>query len=424
MCSALALCTVFSEGAFLTSPVDGSSRSSLKALFDASKPGGANSRENKFRCDELLDEETASRVTTNTMTPRAARIEVPLQTLFASGLIMSPANAATGAKNFKSTMLNYFPKALSTSDVSIKVRAALAARGFTRYNTLFGTSTSPDEINSKPKESIGTVLGDYLSKNVGVYAMGGLGGLPLMGVRGMEDFLSHCPHKGKAFILFGPNVGISNGGTIGKIERLGQAKLSECCEPSLFTITQIQEATKEAAAAREAAAAAAREAEETAEPETAAAPEAVKAAPVANSEAPKTKTGTQQYNALDNQQEFILANLRKYFDTPEGLRVPKSDLPAFATMQMFKLGQDMIMEQLEACLRIEAKRENIDEIVLLGGIIISRGQLLGSIEPREDYFQPLVFESYNGELDEDGKLEGLDLFAANFGDLPTFQTFS
>jgi hypothetical protein len=393
-----------SEGAFVTSHVDGG-RSSLKA-FDASKPKGADWRENKFRCYEL-DEETASRVTkTMTMTPRAARIEIPIQTILASGLIVSPASAATGGKNFKSTMLNFFPKALSTSYVSTKVRAVLAARGFTRYNTLFGVSISPDEINSKPKESLGTVLGDYLSQSLGVYTMGGLGGLPLMGVRGMEDFLSHCPLKGKAFILFGPNVGISDGGTIGKIERLGQAKLSECCEPSLSSISQIQEAAKEAVAAREAV--------QTAEPE------AAKAALVAKSEAPNMKTSTNRYIVLDNQQEFILENLRKYFETPEGLIVPKSDLPAFATIRMFKLGQDMIMEQLEACLRTKAKKENIDEIVLLGGIIISRGQFLGSIEPREDYFQPLVFESYDGELDEDGKLEGLDLFAANFGDLPAF----
>jgi hypothetical protein len=178
---------------------------------------------------------------------------------------------------------------------------------------LFGTSISPDEINSKPKESLSTVLGDYLSKSSGTYTMGGIGGLPLLGVRGMEDFLSHCPYKGKAFILFGPNVGISDSGIIGKVDRLGQARLSECCEPGLSAYAQIQV--------------------EILEVETPA---------------------VLQHSAFDNQQEYIPANLRKYVDPPEGSRFSKSDLPAFVTLQMFKLGQDRIMEQLETCLREEA----------------------------------------------------------------------
>ncbi len=48
----------------------------------------------------------------------------------------------------------------------------------------------------------------------------------------------------------------------------------------------------------------------------------------------------------------------------------------------------MILEQLQSCLLENASREGIREVILLGGVIISRGQIMGSIEPREDFFQP------------------------------------
>lgn len=321
------------------------------------------------------------------MTARTARIEKPLAALFgSSSLLMTPsqATAAQGSfQVFEKTMKKYFPTALPTAVISTKVRSVLSSRKFSRTNTLFGTCISPDEINSKPDESLSPVLEDYLSKHKGTYALGGIGGLPLQGVRGMKEYLSHCPRGGKVFVLFGPNIGISDNGTLGYIERLGQRGLSECCEPGIKTFdtiqAQIQGQTSSGASSKE-------------------------------------------YDyALDGQMEFIMNNLQKYVDTPKATQVSKSAIPVFMTLQMFKLGQSMIMDQLEACLEDQAKREGIQEIVLLGGIIVNRGQVLGSIEPREDYFQPLLFRSYNGEADITEKLEEpTDLYEEAFGNLPSF----
>lgn len=330
------------------------------------------------------------------LTPRVARIETPLRCLFVLGSSLPSLPLATSANAaqpqgsfeiFEKTMRTYFPKALPTSVVSTKVRSVLASRQFTRTNTLYGTSISPDEINSKPKESLSTVLEEYLSKHGGIYVLGGIGGLQMQGVQGMKEFLSHCPRGGRVFLLFGPNVGISDNGTIGKIERLGQKRLSECCEPGLTTYDTIQAQIKVEKEQRE-----------------------------ATEMSPRTR----QYNALDSQKEFILENLQQYVDTPEASRVSKTGTPAFITLQMYNLGRDMILEQLQACLSEEARREIIVEVVILGGVIVNRGQILGSIEPREDYFQPLLFQSFNGELDLDGKLEFTDLFEATFGGAPSF----
>ena len=460
-CISLAIGFVFSECFFIFPPVDGRSRPSALQVPATGK--GISRGHLVFQRNE-----TDSAWRGHEMTPRAARIETPLRALFGSSLLLmpsTPAYAIQDAFAFESTMRKYFPKALPTSAISTKIRSALAARKFTRYNTLYGTSISPDEINSKPKESLSVVLEEYLSKYSGIYAMGGLGGLPLQGVRGMEEFLSHCPRRGKVFILFGPNIGISDNGIVGKIERLGQTRLSECCDPGLNTFQTIQahirlEKEREAAEAAAAREAAIRAAEEAAAAERArleaeaAAEEAAKLAakrkmpsrfgkreqeaplskvevvtkveidPKPENKAPPPKETPRHYNALDNQMEFVLTNLRKYVDTTEAARVSKPAMPAFVTLQMFKLGQSMIMEQLEACLSDQARKEDIQEVVLLGGIIVNRGQMLGSIEPREDYFQPLVFESYNGEEDAEGNLEGIDLFEATFGDLPSFLQFA
>jgi hypothetical protein len=79
----------------------------------------------------------------------------------------------------------------------------------------------------------------------------------------------------------------------------------------------------------------------------------------------------------------------------------------------------MILEQLQSCLLENASREGIREVILLGGVIISRGQIMGSIEPREDFFQPMLFQSFNGDEDIFGILQvGEDIFGSTFGEVP------
>jgi len=363
-----------SRSAFITSRDDSRSRSTV---LHTARPRIIMPKDNL----KSINDNDGDVTKRHEVTPRAARIEMPLQTLLGSGLMWMPVAAPVCAAQdgfavFESTMRKYFPQALPTAVVSNKVRAALADRKFSRTNTLFGASISPDEINTKPKESLSVVLEEYLSKHSGIYCLGGIGGLPMQGVRGMAEFLSHSPRKGRVLILFGPNLGIADNGTIGMIERLGQKRLSECCEPGLNTFDALQARIK------------------------------------------SEKESSTAYDELDSQMQFILENLQKYVDTPKAVQVSKSAIPAYITVKMFELGKDMITEQLEACLPDEARREIIMEVVILGGIIINRGQILGSIEPREDYFLPLVFESYNGEVDLEGNLEKSDLFGAVFGGTP------
>jgi hypothetical protein len=169
---------------------------------------------------------------------------------------------------------------MSITVVAAKVRSCLASQNFSRSNTLFGTSSSPDEINTK-EESLCKVQEGYLSKDRGVYTLGEIGGWPLSGIESMKDFLSHSPRKGRVFLLFGPNIGINDDGALRKIERLGHSWLSECCEPGLnaYYIQSQIKLEKEG----------------------------------------KASEGTLQYNELDSQMQFVMTTLKNYIRHSRGL---------------------------------------------------------------------------------------------------------
>ena len=167
---------------------------------------------------------------------REARITAPLSAALASlvplttgGIVASPqiSNAASDRGSFESSLRANFPGSLSDSAVALRVAAALRERGYTPNNTLVGSSLCSDEINDTSE----SLIGDFQNKLgvEGVFNLGGLGGLPFVGISGMGAFTSHCPVDGKIFIVFGPHVGIANDGTVGKIERVGKDSVSGAC---------------------------------------------------------------------------------------------------------------------------------------------------------------------------------------------------
>jgi hypothetical protein len=345
------------------------------------------------------------------LTPRAARIEIPLRALFASAVFAGPALAEEAAapaeasnkapeaesdkpgkspevkpteaqsksekqkpheeskpnpvpKTFQEALEKFFPKALPTSVIATKVQSTLSERKFTRTNTLFGTCVCPDEINNKPTKSLPAAIQSALTDLNGVFHLGGLAGLPYMGSSGMKAFLSHCPTNGKVFIMYGPHIGITEDGTAGSVERLGLTTPSLDCDITLKALSIAQSALEN-----------------------------------------KPKD-----NVPDKREEYIVANFRNALDSEQAAKLSKEALPAFATYLMFHLVKEQIVKQLQACLKDDTmESNNIDEIVLLGGITVNRGQLLGSIEVREDYFEPLVFESFT---------ESQDLYLPAFGAKP------
>jgi hypothetical protein len=88
-----------------------------------------------------------------------------------------------------------------------------------------GTSFCPDEINNKPG-SMSTLMQDHWGE---LFPMGGISGTPFSGTTGFAAFSSHVSDDGHIILAFGPHVGISPDGEVGKCLRRGQGGLSTAC---------------------------------------------------------------------------------------------------------------------------------------------------------------------------------------------------
>jgi hypothetical protein len=104
--------------------------------------------------------------------------------------------------------------------ISARMKKATKPLGMKSANTLYGQSICPDEINNEK----GT-LADLLE----VFPLGGIGGPPFVGQTGFKAFSHHVPDGGNIFMLFGPHIGISDAGEVGKYLRRGQKHHSTAC---------------------------------------------------------------------------------------------------------------------------------------------------------------------------------------------------
>eukprot|EP00448_Togula_jolla_P011258 CAMPEP_0170593274 /NCGR_PEP_ID=MMETSP0224-20130122/13360_1 /TAXON_ID=285029 /ORGANISM="Togula jolla, Strain CCCM 725" /LENGTH=470 /DNA_ID=CAMNT_0010917215 /DNA_START=50 /DNA_END=1459 /DNA_ORIENTATION=+ len=120
----------------------------------------------------------------------------------------------------------YFPNALPSKAAHLRTKTVLEEEfGFTPKTTLLGSSFCPDEINHHGRD-LPTVMRNYYGK---IFPMGGIGGAPYVGETGFAAFSSHVADNGDIIVVFGPHVGISEAGEVGKYLREGQVEDSPAC---------------------------------------------------------------------------------------------------------------------------------------------------------------------------------------------------
>lgn len=309
--------------------------------------------------------------------PRMARVLMPVRSMLASHFVLSslpkPVEAKTDQRvgSFEESVARFFPGAKPSSRILSRVLTTLRGRKFTASNTLFGTSICPDEINSKPSKSLSTTLQQALGKQNGVFSLGGLGGLPFVGKTGMGAFLSHCPQQGKVFIFFGPHVGITAQGAVGKVERMGRSNPSSACGAVVGAYNQIRSKNKK-------------------------------------------NRKTKNSGTMDYQEEYIVSALRP--KVTKTANMEEDEVAALLATQMYSLVVDMLMGELEACWESDtAFWDNISEVTIFGGLLINRGA------NREDYFQPVSFETWTKPEVEGAQPSRHDLYQVAFSaDPPSF----
>lgn len=136
----------------------------------------------------------------------------------------------------KSSLERNFPGAMPGPAFQKKVVEALSHYGFTRENTILGTSFCPDEINSV-KGTMSYNMQEYWGNR---FPLGGIGGAPNVGKTGYFAFSHHVPDNGNVLVLFGPHVGITETGEVGKCLREGQGDDSSSCGACIAAYSQLK----------------------------------------------------------------------------------------------------------------------------------------------------------------------------------------
>lgn len=139
------------------------------------------------------------------------------------------------------TILQHFPNAVDGYEFTVDVVNILAREhSLTPKNTLFGYSTCRDEIN----RSVTNFQAYYGEKQ---FPLGGLTGYPFAGKTGFHAFSHHVPDTegwGNILVLYGPHVGVSESGELGKVLRENQSHESEACGAAIAFLNKYIDAKK------------------------------------------------------------------------------------------------------------------------------------------------------------------------------------
>jgi len=101
-------------------------------------------------------------------------------------------------------------------------------------NTLWATSVCSDEVNQSLHQL------DKYFRAFGPFILGGISGIPFAGKTGFKAFASHIPDNGGAVIIYGPHIGITKDGDLGKVNREGQDHASSCCGSLVAGLTNVK----------------------------------------------------------------------------------------------------------------------------------------------------------------------------------------
>ncbi|WP_045226578.1 hypothetical protein [Methyloterricola oryzae] len=125
----------------------------------------------------------------------------------------------------------HYPGAITEIDFVERLRTEVKKHGVDLTKLLLATSICADDIiPMRESETPLAKAKSRLKKDfLGPFAMGGLAGLPYSGLTGIQALAHHVPDGGSVLFVYGPHIGISAEGTLGKLQRPGQHKETGAC---------------------------------------------------------------------------------------------------------------------------------------------------------------------------------------------------
>jgi len=138
-------------------------------------------------------------------------------------------------RKFDNLVKSYFPNAMDAKDTSIHYLGKMQLEhNIDVSKALMATSVCSDDINVPSTTFFNVLFGPFI--------MGGLGGLPFAGQTGMTAFAHHIPDGGSAFIFYGPHIGVTLEGELGKMYRPRQENTGNSCGALMLALSRFEDA--------------------------------------------------------------------------------------------------------------------------------------------------------------------------------------
>jgi len=151
----------------------------------------------------------------------------------------------TTPSSFERLVKEHYPDAITEFAFTQRVREMLAVdHAIDLSRVLLATSVCADDV--VPMRESETPLAKSKAKLkkefLGPFSMGGLAGMPYSGLTGVLTVAHHVPDGGSVLFAYGPHIGISDQGELGKLHRPGQHKESGACGALTLALRHFQSA--------------------------------------------------------------------------------------------------------------------------------------------------------------------------------------
>ncbi|MCK9635069.1 hypothetical protein V3O24_16335 [Methylobacter sp. Wu8] len=140
--------------------------------------------------------------------------------------------------SYLKTIRKYYPNAIYSEIFGKLVIEYLKQIGFNPDEVMTANSICSDDINAMQFSISDSGL-------LGPFYLGGLDGFPFTGLTGIQAFAHHMPEDGALLIFYGPHIGITKEGKIGKVVRRGQDHESNCCGAAQAALDKINDKPQE-----------------------------------------------------------------------------------------------------------------------------------------------------------------------------------
>jgi len=146
----------------------------------------------------------------------------------------------SNADSLQNMVRDHYPNAMSSANFKKEVLRFLVDQGFKDVSkVLLAVSQCADDVNALRDADVTVVRRHFSSHLLGPFELGGLAGIPYGGLTGISTIAHHVPDDGIALIVYGPHIGLSCKGHLGKLMRPGQAHESAACGSLTLAVQNI-----------------------------------------------------------------------------------------------------------------------------------------------------------------------------------------